>query len=72
MGAHLNNEVSDYDKANGLDQNVCFQHDDMQPTKKMLAYDCLEHQRLTESIAGNPVCDFSVKGGKYAWINEQN
>jgi hypothetical protein len=36
----------------------------------MLAYDCMEHQRLTESLEGNPVCDFSVGSDTYAWINE--
>lgn len=71
MGAHTK-EVSDYDKQNGLDQNVCFQHDDQQPTKQMLAYDCKEHQRLTESLrSDNVVCDFSVASNKYAWINEE-
>lgn len=38
----------------------------------MLAYDCNEHQRLTESLrSDNVVCDFSVASNKYAWINEQ-
>ena len=54
------------------DRFVCYQHDDQQPTKKVVATECSIYQNFFDTLEGKLVCEFDLNSGKFAWVDELN
>ena len=55
-----------------LEENICFQHDGLTPTKVLKGDSCQFMQATTEILQGPVYCDFDLRSDKYAWVDESN
>ena len=52
-------------------KNSCFNHDKNQPVQNILAIGCPYAAAKYGDLEEPVVCDFDLRSGKYAWINEE-
>ena len=52
--------------------DICFKHDNKQPVKTMTEYPCKWYMDNDKTTNSGPVtCEFDLRTGEYAWLNER-